>query len=130
MPVRSLRSSVLKWPDQPTVDAAVRRLAEREAARRSDLLALGYFGSYATGRSGVGSDLDLVAVVQTSAAPFEGRAADWDTSVLPVPADLLVYTLDEWRQVVARDDRFARMLRQEVVWVIGPPPGPKGDRPR
>lgn len=47
MPVRSLSSSVLKWPDVQTVDLAVRRWAEHIAQHRTDVLRLGYFGSYA-----------------------------------------------------------------------------------
>ena len=121
MPVRSLRSSVLKWPDRQTVDAAVRRLAEREAAGPLRLRALGYFGSYATGSWGAGSDVDLIAVVDQSDLPFEMRAAQWDLSTLPVPADLLVYTTDDWAAMIRRDDRFARMLRRDTVWILGPP---------
>ena len=123
MPVRSLHSSVLRWPERQTVDACVRRLAADEAACRPELVALGYYGSYARGDWGVGSDLDVIAIVTASQEPFEARAAKWDISHLPVPADFLVYTLDEWRRVVARDDRFARMLTREVVWVVGDPRG-------
>lgn len=121
MPVRSLSSSILKWPDRSTVHAALRQLAEREAAGRPGLLAVGYFGSFARGGHGVGSDVDVVAIVDRSVEPFERRGAAWDLTSLPVPADLLVYTLDEWRELVARDDRFARTLRRETVWVFGDP---------
>ena len=62
-----------------------------EANRRPELQALGYFGSYARGDEGFGSDLDLVAVVGQSPLPFMERARDWKTETLPVPADLLVY---------------------------------------
>jgi uncharacterized protein len=117
MPVRSLNSSVFKWPDRPTVDSAARSWASREGACRTDLVRLGYFGSYARGDWGVGSDLDLVAVVQSSTDPFERRAISWDLTCLPVPADLLVYTVGEWRAMVERGGRFARTLQQETVWV-------------
>ncbi len=118
MPVRSSSSSVVRWPDRATVEAAARAFAGAEAERRPGLLRLGYFGSYARGDAGVGSDLDLVAVVESSDLPFERRAADWDLTRLPVPAEILVYTAGEWAAMEARGDRFARVLRTESVWVL------------
>ncbi len=118
MPVRSSNSSVFRWPDRETVDAAVRAWAREEAARRPELLRLGYFGSYARGDWGPGSDLDLVAVVRESDLPFERRAAAWDVLSLPVHADLLVYTVREWEALQARGGRFARVLADETVWVL------------
>lgn len=49
MPVRSSNSSVLKWPDRPTVHDAFERWVEGEARVRPDLRRARYFGSYATG---------------------------------------------------------------------------------
>jgi predicted nucleotidyltransferase len=79
-----------------------------------------YFGSYARGDWGVGSDLDLVAVVldRADVASFERRAQEWDVTGLPVSADLLVYTESEWGEIVKRDDRFARTMRDETVWLL------------
>ena len=71
MPVRSLNSPVLVWPDREQVDQAVRRWAAEELRRRPALRRLGYFGSYARGDWGVGSDLDLVAVVAQAGSPPE-----------------------------------------------------------
>ncbi len=117
MPVRSLDSSVLRWPDHSAVDAALRIWAAEQAAARPELRQLGYFGSYATGNWGVGSDLDLVAVVETSQRPFTERGRDWDVTDLPVPAEILVYTRAEWVAVLARGDRFAKVMSTDVVWV-------------
>lgn len=119
MPVRSSSSSVLKWPDRPTVHDAFERWVEVTGHARSELLCAGYFGSYATGDWGVGSDLDVVLVVEASDQPFESRAARWDLTGLPVPADVLVYTAAEWEELVLRGDRFGRMLVDEAVWVLG-----------
>ena len=123
MPVRSLSSSVLRWPDRAAVDAAVRAWAAEEAHRHPGLLCLGYFGSYARGDCGVGSDVDLVAVMEASSEPFERRALSWDLDPLPVPADLLVYTRDEWERMASGGSRFARTLAAETVWVFGRAPG-------
>ena len=83
---------------------------------RTDVLRIGYFGSYARGDWGVGSDLDLLIIVQDSDQPFDRRSADWDTLELPVPVDLLIYTKAEW-QSLTREGRFSDTLRREVVWI-------------
>jgi len=116
MPVRSLNSPVLKWPGVHEVDQAVRRWAAQVVRDRKDVLQIGYFGSYARGDWGVGSDLDLIIVVEHSEHPVDRRASQWDATELPVPADVLVYTRDEWQSLSQRG-RFGQMLRQEAVWV-------------
>lgn len=93
-------------------------MGEREGERRPELIRVGYFGSYARGDAGVGSDLDLVAVVRASSEPFERRGIHWDLSALPVPAEILVYTEAEWADLQRRGGRFARMLRDEAVWLV------------
>ena len=117
MPVRSLNSSVLKWPDQSNVDRTARSWAAKEAGRHPELLRLGYFGSYARGDAGVGSDLDLIAIVDRSAEPFERRSITWELNTLPVPAELIVYTRQEWKRLQDQGRRFARMLDGQVVWI-------------
>lgn len=118
MPVRSLRSSILKWPSPAEVREAARAWAEAEASRHPGLLRLGYFGSYARGAAGVGSDLDWVAVVEDSTEAFERRALAWDLLPLPVPAEILVYTRAEWEGLQERGGRFADVIRDETVWVV------------
>ena len=121
MPVRSLNSSVFKWPDRSKVDHAVRQWAEKAVNSREGIIKLGYFGSYARGDWGVGSDLDLVAIVDHASEPFERRSLSWDLSPLPVPAELLVYTSKEWQSLWKEGGRFARTLEQETVWVYEVP---------
>jgi len=117
MPVRYSSSQVLKWPSRETVQESVRRLALAERDRRPELLRIGYFGSYARGDAGVGSDLDLVAVIEDSEAPFERRAVAWDLSSLPVPAEILIYTEVEWRALMKGRSKFALMLERDTVWM-------------
>lgn len=114
MPVRSLTSSVLKWPDREEVERALRRWVERGVATRPELLRVGYLGSYARGDWGVGSDLDVIVVVTAAGEPFSRRAASWDTTELPVPVDLLVYTKDEWERMKGR---LATTIQREAIWV-------------
>jgi len=99
------------------VDQAVRSWAASEAKKHPDLRRLGYFGSYARGDWGVGSDLDLIAVVDKATEPFERRSMSWELLSLPVPAELLVYTAVEWRRLQEQGGRFARMLEKEVKWI-------------
>lgn len=68
-----------------------------------------------SGRGSVGSDLDVVLVVEASDEPFESRGARWDLTRLPVPADVLVYTAAEWEDLLGPSDRFSRMLVEEAV---------------
>jgi len=122
MPVRSLTSSVLKWPDRETVDRAVRAWAHAMAEAYSEIVRIGYIGSYARGDWGPGSDVDLVILVETSAGALIRRAVD--ALDLPVPADLFVYTVEEWEGV--RPTRFGQMVEREAVWVYvrATEPGP------
>ena len=120
MPVRSFSSSVLKWPNRQAVDRAVREWAAKLAQERPDVVGIGYFGSYARGDWGVGSDVDLIVILASSTLPFERRAIELDATLeraLPVPADILVYTQDEWKQLTKRP--AGKRLSQEVVWVYG-----------
>jgi uncharacterized protein len=118
MPMRSLSSSVLVWPTRAQIDDALRRWAAQMADDRPDLQRLGYFGSYARGDWGVGSDLDLVAVVTSASDRFDRRALSWNVLSLPVPADILIYTELEWRDLEAQSGRFAQTLARETTWVF------------
>jgi uncharacterized protein len=118
MPVRSFASPVLSWPRAEAVEAALRAWSDRLRAARPNVLRVGYFGSYARGDWGVGSDLDVVVVVGQCDEPPMRRPLAYDTvSDFPLPVDLLVYTADEWRRLGADDAPFARRLAREVVWV-------------
>lgn len=128
MPVRSLRSSVLKWPDRETVDHAVRRWAAAVAQTRPDVLAVAHIGSYARGDRGVGSDVDFLVLVAASEQPFHQRALKFDTRALPVPADVFVYTAEEWRTMAREGRRFQRTVEEEGVWVYRRDDWQRGDR--
>ena len=116
MPVRLLNSSVLKWPDLRTVDRAVRQWAGEAGHKRPGVLRIGYFGSYARRNSGVGSDLDLLIIVENSERTFERRGSEWDVEKLPVPSDVLVYTRDEWESLIKQGHFYSRIMN-EIVWV-------------
>lgn len=123
MPVRSLTSSVLKWPDAKDVHHAVQRWATVQAQRAASLVKVGYIGSYARSDWGVGSDVDLILIVTESGEPFTRRGIAWDTAELPVPADVLVYTQAEWNAMADQATPFYRTVEREAVWVLGEPAG-------
>nr|WP_236630070.1 nucleotidyltransferase domain-containing protein [Thermus thermamylovorans] len=108
---------MLRWPSREEVEEALRTWLRRHPI--PGLLALGYFGSYARGNHGVGSDLDLVLVVAASELPPWQRPTRLPLEELPVPAEALVYTLEEWRALSGRSPRFARTLGEETQWLLG-----------
>lgn len=79
----------------------------------SRVVKIGYFGSYARGDCGFGNDLDVVIVVRTSDRDFFHRSVDFNTSSIPVPIDLLVYTEDEFEKLSSEGWSVVR----EIVWV-------------
>jgi len=115
MPVRSLNSSILKWPDAHVVDSAVRLWAHEITSKDSSVVKVGYYGSYARGDWGVGSDIDLIVIVKSSNEPFGRRCVHWDRTQLPVPSDLTVYTENEWDAL--RGSRFYETVMNEAVWL-------------
>lgn len=120
MPVRSSSSRVLRWPDAEAVDGAVRTWAARLGDAHPEVLRVAYFGSYARGDWGVGSDVDLIVIVTRREVP-PGQARTYPCEAdLPVHADQLVYTLEEWDRL-PRDGRFWRTLDREAVWVYARP---------
>jgi len=103
----------------------VRRWAQgvaRSPVAKIEVIAIGYFGSYARGDWGPGSDVDIVIIAAPEPAhnPHRNHSTiDWMTSELPVPADVLVYTADDWGRL---GGKMGKVLREETVWVYGHPP--------
>ena len=112
MPVRSLNSSVLRWPNRHEVDIAVRDWARRLTQGNHNVRRVGYTGSYARETWGVGSDVDIIIIVHKNDRPFMERARSFDATELPVPADVLVYVDEEWKEMAER-----RRAPHPVVWV-------------
>lgn len=56
--------------------------------------------------------------MEGSTSPFERRALEGETSTLPVPTELLVYTRDEWERLGAEGSRFHRTVDREAVWLL------------
>lgn len=117
MPVRSLNSSVIKWPNKKEVEKSLNEWVKKLIKERDDVVRIGYFGSYARGDWGVGSDLDLIILLEESDEQFERRGIVFDTSSIPVPTELLVYTRDEWGRLKNEKSGFYCTVSQEVIWI-------------
>jgi len=118
MPVRSLNSSVLKWADHKKIEEELKNWINNVVREKRGIIKIGYFGSYARGDYGVGSDLDLIIILESSSLPFEKRGIDWDTTKFSVPVDLLIYTIDEWKKLEEENSSFYKKVSREIVWVF------------
>lgn len=66
------------------------------------------------------SDLDLILIVRHTIQPFWRRSLEWDVLDLPVPVDLLVYTQEEWANLLEQGTHFSHMVEKETTWVYPP----------
>jgi hypothetical protein len=117
MPVRSLNSSVMRWPSRAEVDRAARDWVATTVVADANVLAAGYLGSYARDQAGIGSDLDWVMVVSHSDEPFHRRSLEWRFDPIPVPVEPLVYTRTAWERLAMASTRMYRTLMAETVWI-------------
>jgi uncharacterized protein len=120
VPVTSSRSSLKLWPSADRVLDAAESWAQRLADADPAVVAVGYFGSYARGDAGFGSDLDLLVVRRDGAPQPDLLGAD--VAALPVPADVLHYTEAELRGVLELRGRMADVIVREARWWVGGPP--------
>ena len=114
MQVRSLTSSVHKWPDRRSVESALQIWARR-VLERGDVRRVGFFGSYARGDWGVGSDVDVVVVLSKTSLPFQERPLALPGLRLPVSADLVVYTEEELQDLA--NTKFGKTIADEAIWI-------------
>ena len=117
MPLRSLSSSVFRWPDARKTEKALRNWLKKYIKTKPGVLRVGVVGSYARNDWSMGSDLDLIVILKECDQPFWRRASEWDITALPVPTDLLIYTEAEWQEMKKRGGRFAYTVVREAVWI-------------
>ena len=98
------------------LDRAVARLRDRlplVAGARGALVV----GSYATGRVGPTSDLDLMLVVDDDGAPWNERCARAKRELdLGVPCDVIVYAPSEFDRL-KRTRNFVAQAVREGLWI-------------
>ncbi|MFN8422192.1 MAG: nucleotidyltransferase domain-containing protein [Anaerolineae bacterium] len=114
--MRSLSSPTLKWPDAEQVFAAVRAWAASVMAARPDVVDIGIFGAYARGDWGVGSDVDVVIVVDDPAGAYLTRGLAFDTADCRLRATSSSTPPPSGRSAGGRADRFATTLAAETIW--------------
>lgn len=116
MPVRSLNSSVLKWTSKEEVEKTLKDWSIKVKEKHPEIKKIGYFGSYARGNWGVGSDLDVIIVVERSEEPFLKRGLKFDVTDFPVPTEVLVYTEEELKKL--EKTRFGEeVIKKQVIWI-------------
>lgn len=117
MPVRSLDSSVLRWVSKEEVERALKTWVLKVKSDHPEIKKIGYFGSYARGDWGVGSDFDILIVIEKSEEPFLNRGLRFDPKEIPVPVHILVYTEEELEKL--RNTKFYKeVIEKEAVWII------------
>ena len=122
MPVRSLTSAVFRWPDRDAALAAARTWACDLAARDAEIVCIACVGSAARGDWGIGSDLDLVVITRRAPDDPVERLRRYEPTNLPVPADLFVYTLSEWSDLMRTRPHLARRWQTEWLSLAGQRP--------
>ena len=122
MPMPFFTGPVLRWPRSELVIDQATAWARTQQHQNPDLLAIGVFGSYGRGDAGVGSDLDLLLILESCTLPIWERLRRWDTGSLPLACDLLVYSLKEWQTLPQWNPRLAEALGHDTRWLVGEPP--------
>lgn len=120
MPRNSLHSVRHDAVPEERVVAEARAWADRLRAGHSEVVRVGYFGSYARGDYVPGSDLDVL--IEVSGLPEGGaderrprahRAARYRPDSFPVGMDVFVYTTAELAELRARGAGFIRTIDAE-----------------
>ncbi len=95
------------------LSVSLARAVEKLSAS-ADVKRISLFGSYARKTAGLFTDLDIL-VIMDSNKPFLERTRDlYAHLALPVDADILCYTPDEFRRL-KRTPFLQRILAEEVV---------------
>lgn len=108
------------WPKRSRIVSTATTWAHGAMMDDPWIVWIAYFGSYATLEYGYGSDLDLVVVID--GPPHTLDEPYLFAPDLPVPADVLVYNLDQWRHMAETGNVFYRTISQEAVTLAGHSP--------
>jgi predicted nucleotidyltransferase len=94
-----LHSDVIKSIDSEKIHRAVHRYARDLRQNHPEILRIIWFGSWVNGLPSPGSDVDLCLIVSQAEAPCHARASQYLPVGFPTGVDILVYTLEEFRQL-------------------------------
>lgn len=115
MPVRSLHSSVLKWPAREKILEEAQQWAHALGTSDERVEKILCFGSVAEGKWGVGSDIDIAIIVHDSDKSGIRRFTDYPNPSIGVPADLLVYTVDEVQRMKKEAYGFITAFEKAII---------------
>lgn len=113
MPVRSLHSSILKWPDKELIIKQAAAWATKTGQADANIISIKCFGSIMDERWGVGSDVDILVHVKYSNKNFISRSLDYNVSEIDIPVDILVYTQDELDSLEKDGHRFFSVIKEK-----------------
>ena len=119
MPVRSLNSSILKWPEKDLIIKQAASWASKTGERDDNIISIKCFGSVLNDSWGVGSDLDILIEVRSSEKSFMIRSLDYDASEIDVPVEILVYTNHELLSLKEEGSRFYNEI-EENAFILYP----------
>ncbi|OHD69728.1 MAG: hypothetical protein A2W19_13475 [Spirochaetes bacterium RBG_16_49_21] len=115
MPVKSLNSAVLRWPDREAVLKKARLWAESAGRGNESVTGIYCYGSITGDRWGFGSDLDILIEVSASAKPFDRRSLEFTLPDCGVPVDMSVYTGSELARFRREGRRFINEFDRESI---------------
>lgn len=117
MPVRLLKQSLMKWPDEAIVVAAVSNWAEQLGNNHPMLEKVGIYGSYGRGDASFGSDLDLVIIDAAAEGSQSTRFRCWPFELLPLSCDALIFTPAEYELLLqgAPKDPASKLMAQVML---------------
>jgi predicted nucleotidyltransferase len=114
-----LNSVKIKSIDPGVVLSALEKWVEEIRRQRPEIIAAGYFGSYATGRYAPGSDLDVLVVLSDSPhRRFFDRIPELYPASFPVGMDIFAYTKEEIEKMKSDANPWIEHILGEITWVV------------
>jgi len=121
MPRRSLSSVRVISVDWTAVRSGLARWAEGLVREDPNVLGVLLYGSLARDDHVPGSDADLLVVVESSPHPSRERPEHLPSPLVPIPADVIVYTKRELRRFLGEGLPFLRRALREGRWLAVAP---------
>jgi len=94
---KSCGSVKIFWLDKKLLDARIKTAVKKMLKERKDIDDVVLFGSFAEGRAGVSSDVDILIIVKDSDKSFIDRQLDYRDYFgdIGLNVDIFVYTQEE-----------------------------------
>ena len=106
-----------EWPEPEVLHRELEEWARMTAQAEPRALRIGYLEGHDHGGAVDDRHLDLILVMEEFELPPAERVGMWDLGPVPVPAQTLVYTLEEWSELLEAGISLSNRLREQMVWV-------------